>query len=210
MKRLVTLLLALVMVFSLVACGGSGEEAASSDYKIGIITGTVSQGEEEYQAAQNLKAKYGDKVVTATYPDNFSTETEQTIATVTNMAADPDVKAIVFVQAVPGAAAAINKAKAEGRRIIAVGTTAVRTLESAGTDGVMKAGGNFTQIFIYPGYEYRFVDALVTNFHLPQSTLLMLVSALSSREIMLNAYAIAVAEKYRFFSFGDAMFIKNK
>ena len=110
MKRLVTLLLALVMVFSLVACG-SGEKAASSDYKIGIITGTVSQGEEEYQAAQNLKAKYGDKVVTATYPDNFSTETEQTIATVTNMAADPDVKAIVFVQAVPGAAAAINKVK---------------------------------------------------------------------------------------------------
>ena len=111
MKRLVTLLLALVMVFSLVACGGSSEKASSADYKIGIITGTVSQGEEEYQAAQNLKAKYGDKVVTATYPDNFSTETEQTIATVTNMAADPDVKAIVFVQAVPGAAAAINKVK---------------------------------------------------------------------------------------------------
>ena len=112
MKRLVTLLLALVMVFSLVACGGASNEAASkADYKIGVITGTVSQGEEEYQAAQNLKAKYGDKVVTATYPDNFSTETEQTIATVTNMAADPDVKAIVFVQAVPGAAAAINKVK---------------------------------------------------------------------------------------------------
>ena len=118
MKRLATLLLALVMVFSLVACGGSKEPAAegetaaaAADYKIGIITGTVSQGEEEYQAAQNLKAKYGDMVVTATYPDNFSTETEQTIATVTNMAADPDVKAIVFVQAVPGAAAAINKVK---------------------------------------------------------------------------------------------------
>ena len=78
MKRLVTLLLALVMVFSLVACGGSGEKAASSsDYKIGIITGTVSPGEEEYQAAQNLKAKYGDKIVTATYPDNFSTENLQ-------------------------------------------------------------------------------------------------------------------------------------
>ena len=111
MKRLVTLLLALVMVFSLVACGSGEKAEASAEYKIGIITGTVSQGEEEYQAAQNLKAKYGDKVVTATYPDNFSTETEQTIATVTNMAADPDVKAIVFVQAVPGAAAAINKVK---------------------------------------------------------------------------------------------------
>ena len=112
MKRIATLLLALVMIFSLVACGSSAPAAESkADYKIGIITGTVSQGEEEYQAAQNLKAKYGDMVVTATYPDNFSTETEQTIATVTNMAADPDVKAIVFVQAVPGAAAAISKVK---------------------------------------------------------------------------------------------------
>ena len=115
MKRIATLLLALVMVFSLMACGASEKPAASgesaADYKIGIITGTVSQGEEEYQAAQNLKAKYGDMVVTATYPDNFSTETEQTIATVTNMASDPDVKAIVFVQAVPGATAAINKVK---------------------------------------------------------------------------------------------------
>ena len=112
MKRFISLLLALVMIFALTACStGSGSETESGDYKIGIITGTVSQGEEEYQAAQNLKAKYGDKVVTATYPDNFSTETEQTIATVTNMAADPDVKAIIFVQAVPGAAAAINKVK---------------------------------------------------------------------------------------------------
>ena len=111
MKRIVTLLLVLAMVLSLAACGSGDTGAAKSDYKIGIITGTVSQGEEEYQAAQNLKAKYGDKVVTATYPDNFSTETEQTIATVTNMAADPDVKAIVFVQAVPGAAAAINQVK---------------------------------------------------------------------------------------------------
>lgn len=108
------------------------------------------------------------------------------------------------------AADAINKAKQEGRRIIAVGTTAVRTLESAGADGVMKAGGNWTQIFIYPGYEYKFVDALVTNFHLPQSTLLMLVSALSSREIMLNTYKVAVEEKYRFFSFGDSMFIVDR
>lgn len=105
------------------------------------------------------------------------------------------------------AADAINKAKREGRRIIAVGTTSVRTLESAGATGVMKAGGNWTNIFIYPGYQYKFVDALVTNFHLPQSTLLMLVSALSSRENILNAYKIAVQERYRFFSFGDAMFI---
>ena len=133
MKKLISILLVLAMAFSLVACSSAGtttdtaaeapateeaaveesaaEESAAVDYKIGIITGTVSQGEEEYQAAQNLKAKYGDMIVTATYPDNFSTETEQTIATVTNMAADPDVKVIVFVQAVPGATAAINKVK---------------------------------------------------------------------------------------------------
>ncbi|WP_281519208.1 tRNA preQ1(34) S-adenosylmethionine ribosyltransferase-isomerase QueA [Acidaminococcus timonensis] len=105
------------------------------------------------------------------------------------------------------AADAINKAKREGRRIIAVGTTSVRTLESAGASGVMKAGGNWTEIFIYPGYQFKFVDALVTNFHLPQSTLVMLVSALSSREKILHAYQVAVENRYRFFSFGDAMFI---
>ena len=105
------------------------------------------------------------------------------------------------------AADAINKAKREGRRIIAVGTTSVRTLESVGASGVMKAGGNWTEIFIYPGYQFKFVDALVTNFHLPQSTLVMLVSALSSREKILHAYQVAVENRYRFFSFGDAMFI---
>ena len=107
------------------------------------------------------------------------------------------------------AADAINKAKAEGRRIIAVGTTAVRTLESAGADGTLKAGGNWTNIFIYPGYKFRFVDELVTNFHLPQSTLLMLVSTLATRDIMLATYKKAVEERYRFFSFGDAMVITD-
>ncbi len=107
------------------------------------------------------------------------------------------------------AAAAVNKAKSEGRRIIAVGTTAVRTLEAAGADGTLRAGSNWTNIFIYPGYKFRLVDDLVTNFHLPQSTLLMLVSTLSTREIMLATYKTAVEEKYRFFSFGDAMFITD-
>jgi len=105
------------------------------------------------------------------------------------------------------AAAAINKAKAQGRRIVAVGTTSVRTLEAAGVSGEVKPGGNWTDIFIYPGYKFNIVEALITNFHLPQSTLLMLVSALSSREVMLHTYQVAVQEKYRFFSFGDAMFI---
>lgn len=107
------------------------------------------------------------------------------------------------------AADAVNKAKAEGHRIIAVGTTAVRTLEAAGADGQLHAGSSWTNIFIYPGYKFRLVDDLVTNFHLPQSTLLMLVSTLSTREIMLRTYKKAVEEKYRFFSFGDAMFITD-
>ena len=117
MKRFVSLLLALVMVLALTACGSastSSAPAASEEgpgYKIGIITGTVSQGDEEIGAAMKMKEMHPDIVVTATYPDNFSTETEQTIATVTNMAADPEVKAIVFVQAVPGATAAINKVR---------------------------------------------------------------------------------------------------
>ena len=114
-----------------------------------------------------------------------------------------------FYSVSPEAAEAINKAKAEGRRIVAVGTTAVRTLEAAGERGVIKAGGNWTNIFIYPGYRFRLVNSLITNFHLPQSTLLMLVSALSTREIMLSTYAEAVCEHYRFFSFGDAMFITD-
>ena len=103
----------------------------------------------------------------------------------------------------------VNRAKAEGRRVIAVGTTSVRTLESATTEvGHVKSGSDWTQIFIYPGYTYKMVDALITNFHLPQSTLLMLISALAGREHCLAAYEEAVREKYRFFSFGDAMFIR--
>lgn len=103
----------------------------------------------------------------------------------------------------------INKAKKEGRRVIAVGTTSVRTLESATDEnGIVIAQKSDTQIFIYPGYKFKCVDALITNFHLPKSTLIMLVSALSTREKILEVYNTAVKEKYRFFSFGDAMFIE--
>lgn len=102
----------------------------------------------------------------------------------------------------------INEARRAGKRIVAVGTTSVRTLESATVDGELKAGHDWTQIFIYPGYQYKMVDALITNFHLPQSTLLMLISALAGREHCLAAYKEAVKERYRFFSFGDAMFIR--
>lgn len=102
----------------------------------------------------------------------------------------------------------INAAKREGRRIIAVGTTSVRTLESAaGEDGFIKPQKGDTQIFIYPPYEFKCVDALITNFHLPESTLIMLVAALTGREKILSLYEIAVREKYRFFSFGDACLI---
>lgn len=102
----------------------------------------------------------------------------------------------------------INETKARGGRVVAVGTTSCRTLESfAEPDGTMRARSGWTNIFIYPGYQFRCIDALVTNFHLPESTLIMLVSALAGRENILHAYKTAVAEKYRFFSFGDAMFI---
>ena len=105
-------------------------------------------------------------------------------------------------------AEAINRTKAHGGRVIAVGTTSCRTLESfADENGHMEAASGWTNIFIYPGYRFKCIDALVTNFHLPGSTLLMLVSALAGRENILHAYETAVREKYRFFSFGDAMFI---
>ncbi len=106
------------------------------------------------------------------------------------------------------AADIINKAKADGRRVISVGTTSTRALESSvDENGKVIAQKSSTEIFIYPGYKFKVVDALITNFHLPKSTLLMLVSAFSSREFMLDVYKIAVEEKYHFFSFGDAMFI---
>ena len=109
----------------------------------------------------------------------------------------------------PDAAARINAARAGGHRIVCVGTTSVRTLESAASeDGTVLPGSGETSIFIYPGYRYRAVDALITNFHLPGSTLLMLVSALMGRENALNAYREAVEREYRFFSFGDAMLIR--
>ena len=102
----------------------------------------------------------------------------------------------------------VNETKRRGGRVIAVGTTSCRTLESfAREDGTLPTGSRWTEIFIYPGYRFKCIDALVTNFHLPESTLIMLVSALAGREHVLNAYETAVKERYRFFSFGDAMFI---
>jgi S-adenosylmethionine:tRNA ribosyltransferase-isomerase len=102
----------------------------------------------------------------------------------------------------------INKAKAEGHRVISVGTTSTRTLESAADEnGFLRACSGWTEIFIYPGYEFKVIDGLITNFHLPESTLVMLVSALAGRENVLAAYEEAVKERYRFFSFGDAMLI---
>lgn len=105
----------------------------------------------------------------------------------------------------------LNKAKDEGRRIIAVGTTSTRTLETIASNngGRFVATSGNTEIFIYPGYEFKAIDCLITNFHLPKSTLVMLVSALAGKDNILNAYKEAVNEKYRFFSFGDAMFITN-
>ena len=114
-----------------------------------------------------------------------------------------------FYMVEEGQAKLINETKAKGGRIIAVGTTSCRTLESAtGEDGILRAGSGWTEIFIYPGYKFKLIDCLITNFHLPESTLMMLVSALAGRDMIMAAYKEAVDMKYRFFSFGDAMFIK--
>ena len=114
-----------------------------------------------------------------------------------------------YYRVTPQAAEIINAAKREGRRVVAVGTTSVRTLESAANaDGTVRAEEGDTQIFLYPPYKMKCVDALVTNFHLPESTLIMLVACLTGREEILNVYQSAVQKKYRFFSFGDAMLIQ--
>ena len=103
---------------------------------------------------------------------------------------------------------AINEAKANGKRVIAVGTTSCRTLESvAQKEGCIRASEGYTDIFIYPGYQFKVLDCLITNFHLPESTLIMLVSALAGYEHTMHAYQVAVQEQYRFYSFGDAMLV---
>jgi S-adenosylmethionine:tRNA ribosyltransferase-isomerase len=115
-----------------------------------------------------------------------------------------------FYQIEPEEAEKINNTKKNGGKVICVGTTSCRTVESAaGEDGMVKAGSGNTEIFIYPGYKFKVLNSLITNFHLPESTLIMLVSALAGREHVLHAYEEAVKERYRFFSFGDAMFISS-
>ncbi|MDX3773081.1 tRNA preQ1(34) S-adenosylmethionine ribosyltransferase-isomerase QueA [Chromatiaceae bacterium AAb-1] len=115
-----------------------------------------------------------------------------------------------YIEVPPEVVAAVQACKARGGRVIAVGTTSVRSLESAAQQGAGKLIPYYgdTQIFIYPGYQFNVIDALITNFHLPESTLIMLVSAFSSRENVMNAYQAAIKEQYRFFSYGDAMFIE--
>lgn len=114
-----------------------------------------------------------------------------------------------FYQISQEAADKINTAKEQGHRVICVGTTSCRTVESAADEnGRLKETSGWTEIFIYPGYQFKILDCLLTNFHLPESTLIMLVSALAGRDHVIEAYEEAVKERYRFFSFGDAMFIK--
>jgi S-adenosylmethionine:tRNA ribosyltransferase-isomerase len=104
----------------------------------------------------------------------------------------------------------INEARRRGKKVVAVGTTSVRVIESAATDDGVAAGEGWTGLFITPGYKFRVVDAMLTNFHLPKSTLLMLVSAFAGRDRILAAYAEAIRERYRFYSFGDCMFIRSR
>jgi S-adenosylmethionine:tRNA ribosyltransferase-isomerase len=112
-----------------------------------------------------------------------------------------------YYSVLPETAELINRTKREGGRIIAVGTTAIRTLETATINGILEAKSGWTEIFIYPGYTFKIVDAAVTNFHLPKSTLLMLISALAGQQKVFAAYKEAVEQGYKFFSFGDAMLI---
>jgi S-adenosylmethionine:tRNA ribosyltransferase-isomerase len=112
-----------------------------------------------------------------------------------------------FYEISPAVATRLNLSKKQGKRIIAIGTTSVRTLESACENNQLKSGQSSTQIFIYPPYKFKFVDALITNFHLPESSLLMLVSAFATKKNIFKAYQTAIENEYRFFSFGDAMFI---
>jgi S-adenosylmethionine:tRNA ribosyltransferase-isomerase len=114
-----------------------------------------------------------------------------------------------FYQMTAGTARLLNEVREQGGRIITVGTTSTRTLETIASqqEGKFVEASGWTNIFIYPGYEFKGIDAMITNFHLPKSTLIMLISALAGRENVLNAYNVAVKEKYRFFSFGDAMLI---
>ncbi|MBE0446582.1 MAG: tRNA preQ1(34) S-adenosylmethionine ribosyltransferase-isomerase QueA [Actinobacteria bacterium] len=107
----------------------------------------------------------------------------------------------------PDAAAVINEARERGNRVIAVGTTSVRVLETAGESGSVRPGTSSTKLFIYPGFKFNIIDAIVTNFHLPKSTLLIMITAFAGREVILKAYKEAIKEKYRFYSFGDAMMI---
>jgi S-adenosylmethionine:tRNA ribosyltransferase-isomerase len=112
-----------------------------------------------------------------------------------------------YLEVSPAVCEAVQRTRAEGGRVIAVGTTSVRSLETAATDGLLKPYSGDSRIFIYPGYEFRVVDGMITNFHLPESTLLMLVSAFAGIESVRAAYRHAIAERYRFFSYGDAMFL---
>ena len=114
-----------------------------------------------------------------------------------------------FVQVDEAVCAAVRATRDRGGRVVAVGTTAVRSLESASQGGEIAPFAGDTDIFIFPGYRFRSVDAMITNFHLPESTLLMLVSAFAGRQHIMNAYEAAVEERYRFFSYGDAMFISK-
>ncbi|WP_313891736.1 tRNA preQ1(34) S-adenosylmethionine ribosyltransferase-isomerase QueA [Psychrobacillus sp.] len=117
-----------------------------------------------------------------------------------------------FYRVTKETATMINEVKKNGGKIISVGTTSTRTLETVASkfDGIIEEDSGWTSIFIYPGYDFKCIDAMITNFHLPKSTLVMLVSALTSRDFMLNAYKEAIEQRYRFFSFGDAMFIKGR
>ena len=152
-----------------------------------------------------------DKIVRKLIDTNITISTMEscTSGLIASMITDTHHMHSEFFMIDEEAAEKINRAKETGHRVICVGTTSCRTVESAADEnGHLEAKSGWTQIFIYPGYKFKVLDCLITNFHLPESTLIMLVSALAGREHVLAAYEEAVKERYRFFSFGDAMFIQ--
>jgi len=166
--------------------------------KVGVIgAGTMGSG-----IAQAFAQTEGYEVMLCDINDTFAANGKNKIA-------KGFEKRIAKGKMTQEAADKINHAKESGHRVIAVGTTSTRTMEAAADEnGKLHECSGWTEIFIYPGYQFKVIDALITNFHLPESTLVMLVSALAGREHILAAYEEAVKERYRFFSFGDAMFIQ--
>ena len=205
-KKVLSVLLAAACVLSMAACGSKKDDSSDEPVTAKVID--IDLTDEEYafgvdktqpELLEKVKEK-GVNIAHVTLHVGLGTFRPVKVDDVEKHHMHSEFYIVEEDQA-----KLINDTKKAGGRVISVGTTSCRTLESAtGEDGILKAGSGWTEIFIYPGYHFKMIDGLITNFHLPESTLLMLVSALAGKETIMHAYEVAVQEKYRFFSFGDA------